>query len=162
MGMSSALYRIILLLHIACAVVGFGGVIAHGAFNARAYASKAGEAVVLLKATRAITNIAHFAIYGLLAFGIILVSVSDGGISMGDPWISASFVVWFLVVGAAHGLVKPTMVAMQDRAEAIDADTLLSEDSEIAPLAKKLAIGEGVTQFLMMLALFLMIWQPGA
>ncbi len=162
MGLDSAIYRIVLLLHIATAIVGFGGLVAHGAYNAKAFASKASEAVVLLKNTRAITNIAHYAIYALLAFGIILISLSDGAISMGAMWISASFVVWFLMVGAAHGLVKPTLAKMQDRAEAMDGDAILKDDPEIGELAKKLAMGEGLSQLLLLIALILMVWQPGS
>ncbi len=161
MGLDSAIYRIVLLLHVVTAIVGFGGLIAHGAYNAKAFASKAGEAAILFKNTRSITNIAHYAIYALLALGIILISLSDGHISMGAMWVSASFVVWFLMVGAAHGLVKPAMIKMQERSEAMDPEANLKDDAEITTLAKKLAMGEAGTQLLLLIALVLMIWQPG-
>lgn len=161
MGTTSAIYRIVLLLHIATAIVGIGGVIAHGAYNAKAFASKASEAAVLFKTTRAVTNVAHYALYALVILGVVLISLSDGAFSMGAPWVSASFVVWFLMVGAAHGMVKPTLAKMEERAGAMESDAVLKDDAEIVGLAKKLALGEGATQLLLVIALVLMIWQPG-
>ncbi len=162
MGIESAIYRIILLLHIVSAVVGFGGVIAHGAYNARAFASKAGEAATLLRHTQAVTKIAHYAIYAVLLLGIVLIALSDSFFSFAETWVSASFVVWFAVVGVAHGMVRPTVKALLDRAEALDPSSDMSADSEVTSLAKKLATGEGLTQLLLVVALILMVWKPGA
>ena len=50
---------------------------------------------------------------------------------------------------------------MQDRAEAMDGDAILKDDPEIGELAKKLAMGEGLSQLLLLVALILMVWQPG-
>lgn len=155
----SAIYQIILLLHIAAAIVGFGGVIAHGAYNAKAFASSAGDAAVLFRTTQAVTNLAHYAIYALFVLGIILVSLSEGDISFADPWISASFVVWIALVGVAHGLVRPAVAAMREAAEGLPAEQKLSEDATATATAKKLALGEALTQLLLVVALVVMIWQ---
>jgi uncharacterized membrane protein len=157
----SAIYQIMLLLHVITAIVGFGGVIMHGAYNARAFRSPAAEAAVTLKATASVTNIAHYAIYATFAFGIVLIAVSDGEIGFGEPWISGAFLVWFILVGLAHGLVRPAVKGLTARAEALPADTVLSTDTEAGALAKKLALGEGLTQLFLVVALVLMVWQPG-
>ncbi len=155
----TAIYRILLLLHVAAAIVGFGGVIAHGTYNAKAFRSPAGEARVLLKATTAVTNIAHYGIYAVLVSGILLISVSSGDVKFSDAWISAGFLLWFLVVGVAHGLVKPALSGLSTRAEALGSDVALSDDPDASALAKKLAMGEGLTQLLLAAALVVMIWQ---
>ncbi len=157
----SAIYQIILLLHIATAIVGFGGVIAHGAYNAKAFASSAGDAAVLFRTTQMVTNLAHYAIYAVFVLGLILVSLSDGQISFGDPWISASFVIWFALVGVAHGMVRPAVAQLRETAEALPATQLLSEDADAKTTAKKLALGEALTQLLLVIALVVMIWQFG-
>ncbi len=162
MGTTSAIYRIILLLHILTAIVGFGGLIAHGAYNAKAFRSKAADAAVLLRTTASITNIAHYAIYALFVLGIVLISLSDSAIGFGEAWISASFVVVFAVVGLAHGMVRPAVRGLTERAEALPGETPMESDPEVKALAGKLAIGEGVTQVLLAIALILMIWQPGS
>ncbi len=159
MGTGSAIYRIVELLHIVSAIVGFGGVITHGFYNAKAYASPAGEAGPVLRATQSVTNLAHFGFYGLFVFGLLLIPLSDGAYSFAEPWISAAFLVIFAVIGIAHGLIRPTMRAITARAEALEPGTVLQDDPEVAGLAKKLALGEGLTQLLLVVALVLMIWQ---
>lgn len=156
------MYEIVLLLHIAAAIVGFGGIIAHSAYNAKAFGGNAGDARVLLNTTQLVTNLAHYAIYGVFVLGIALVSLSDEAldISFGSPWISASFVVWFAIVGIAHGLVKPAVRSLKEKAEGMNAATRMADDPEVLSLAKKLALGDGLTQLLIVAALILMVWQP--
>lgn len=157
----SAIYQIILLLHIVAAIVGFGGVIAHGAYNSRAYASSAQDAKVLLGATQTVVQIAHYAIYAVFVLGIIMVSLSGGDVGFGEPWISASFVIWIALVGLAHGMVKPAVKAMADRAEAMEPSAELRSDDQATAAAKKLALGEGLTQLLLVAAIVVMVWQFG-
>ncbi len=119
---------------------------------------------MLLRNTAAVTNIAHYAIYAMFVLGIVLVSLSgdgDDAISFGAPWISASFLIVIVVVGLAHGMVRPAVRGLTERAEALPADTVLEFDADAKALAGKLAIGEGVTQVLLAIALIMMIWQPG-
>lgn len=162
MGLESVLYRIILLLHIATAIVGFGGMIAHSAYHARAFKGPAGLARNVLGTTGQVGKIAEYAIYAVLPLGIVLVAVSDSTFSMGDPWVSASFLVWILLVGALHGAVRPAVKTLTQRAEALDADTILETDADAKGAAGKLMIGEAASQLLVVVALFLMIWKPGA
>jgi uncharacterized membrane protein len=162
MGTGSALYRIVLLLHIVAAIVGFGGVITHGAYHARAFRGTAEAARSVLEAARSVTNIAHYAIYAVLPLGIVLIAISDDTFSMGDPWVSASFVVWFLMVGAAHGAVRPAVRSLSERAGTLDAGASLQGDAEAQAAARKLMIGEAATQILLVVALYLMVWKPGA
>ncbi len=162
MGTESAIYKIILLLHVLTAIVGFGGIIAHSAYNAKAFRSKASDAAVLLRTTIGVGKLAEYGIYAVFVLGIVLISLSDGAIGFGEAWISASFVVIFAVVGLLHGLVRPAIKGMTARAEALAPDAELSGDGEAMALAKKLALGEGATQLLLAVALYLMIWQPGA
>jgi uncharacterized membrane protein len=161
MGIGSDLYGVVLLLHIAAVIVGFGGVITHGAYNARAFRATAGTAREILAATQSVTNIAHYAVYAVLPLGIVLVAISDNLFSMGDPWVSASFLVWFALVGAAHGAVRPALRTLAQRAGALDPEASLESDPEAQAASKKLMIGEGGTQLLLIIAVCLMIWKPG-
>jgi uncharacterized protein (UPF0261 family) len=161
MGTNSVLYQIVQLLHVAAAIIGFGGVIAHGTYHARAFRGPAGAARDILAAVSSVTAISHYAIYAVLPLGIVLVAISEDAFSMGAPWVSASFVVWFLLVGAAHGAVRPAVRVLSERAEAIPSGTSLQSDTEAQAAASKLMIGEAATQLLLVIALYLMIWQPG-
>jgi len=161
MGTGTVLYKIILLLHIAAAIVGLGGLIASSFYNAKAYRSTAQEAKTLLGATQSM-KIPEYAVYGLLALGIVLVSISDRAIGYGEAWISASFVVWVLLVGCYHGLIRPTLKAMAETVETLTGGETLANIEAGQQLAKKLAMGEAGVQLLLAIALVLMIWKPGA
>lgn len=161
MGTGSALYRIVLLAHIVTAVVGFGGLLANGVTNARAFHSRAAQAKTLLQGSQAVSKIAYYAIYALFALGIVLIAISDSAFSFSAPWVSAAFVVWFAMVGISHGMVRPSIAGMIDRTDALAPDAIVDGDPEAGALAKKLAIGEGLIQVLLIAALYLMIWQPG-
>lgn len=162
MGTGSALYRIVLLLHILAVIVGFGGVITHGFYNAKAFRSISRTAGELVAATRNASKIAEYAIYAVLPLGIVLIAVSDKVYSMGDPWVSASFLVWILMVGALHGAVRPAVKTLAERAGAVSPDTVLDTDPAAVAASKKLMIGESASQLLLVIALFLMIWKPGS
>ena len=162
MGIESVLYRVVLLLHIAAAIVGFGGMIINGAYHARAFRGPAGDSGVLLGATRDAAKLAEYAVYALLPLGIVLIAISDDTFGFGDPWVSASFVVWFALVGATHGAIRPAVATMAERAAALGADAPLDADPEAMAASRKLMIGEGASQLLLAVALFLMIWKPGA
>jgi uncharacterized membrane protein len=163
MGTGSAIYRIILLGHIAAAIVGFGGLIAHGFYHAKAVGAQAVETRALLRTTSDVARWAEYGVYAVLAFGIVLVSLSDDVFGFDEPWISASFVVWFLMVGLNHGLVRPARSKLIDAADSMDESNsvTLADDSSTKALLGRLAIGEGATQILLIVALVLMIWKPG-
>ncbi|MCP5031561.1 MAG: DUF2269 family protein [Actinomycetia bacterium] len=162
MGTSSALFQIVILLHIAAAIVGFGGMIAHSTYHARAFRAPAGIARTLLEATSGVAKWADYGIYAVLPLGIVAIAVSDETFSMGDPWVSASFLVWFLLLGAIHGAVRPAIKTMTGRAEAVEPGTVLETDDEASTAAQKLMIGEGASQLLLVIALVLMVWKPGS
>jgi len=155
------LFNIILLLHIAAAIVGFGGMFAHGAYTAKAFRLPAGEAKTVLNATQGATKLAEYAIYAVMPLGIVLIAVSDGDFSMGAPWVSASFVVWFVMLGLHHALVRPSVKIFAARAEALPADHTLSLDGEVEAASRKMMIGEAVGQLMIVVALILMVWKPG-
>ena len=167
MGTGSAIYRIVLLLHVAAAIVGFGGLLANGINNAKAFRSPVDQAKTLLTATQGVAKTAYYAIYALFALGIVLVAVSDSAISFSAPWISAAFLVVIVMVGISHGMVRPAIAGMIGRAGDLAASApgqslpILESDSEATGLAKRLAIGEGLIQVLLLVGLYLMIWQPG-
>ena len=161
MGTASLLYRVVLLLHVAAAIVGFGGLIANGVLNARAFNGPATEGGIILAAGATLSKLADYALYAILPLGIVLIAVSDDAFGFGDPWVSASFVVWFAVVGVTHGLIRPAVRAMAVRTGELGAGARLADDDAGVAASRKLMMGETFTQILLAAALILMIWQPG-
>ncbi len=146
MGTGSVLYRIILVGHLIAAVVGFGGLITHGLYHARAVRASANEAGPLMRATVAVSQIAHYGLYALLAFGVVLISLSDDAWSFAAPWVSASFVVWFLIVGLLHGLVRPAQRRLQELATRAENDPIVVESCWGPALAAEEGHGGPMTE----------------
>lgn len=158
----TVLFRIALLLFAAAAMVGFGGMIAHGAYHARAFRSPSSIAGAVLGATTTVSKVAEYALYAVLPLGIVAVALSDDAYSLGDPWILACILVWLAVVCAYHLAIRPAVTTMLTRADSLPAATVLSSDEEAALSSRRLMIGEAATQLLLVVALVLVIWKPGA
>ncbi len=141
MGTGSVLYRIILVGHLLAAVIGFGGLITHGLYHARAVRASATEAGSLMRATVAVSQIAHYGLYALLAFGVVLISLSDDTWSFAAPWVSASFVVWFVIVGLIHGLVRPAQRRLEELATKAENDPIVVESCWGPALAAEEGLG---------------------
>lgn len=169
METTAVIYRIILLGHIGSAIVGFGALITHGAYHARAVRSSPTEAAALLRATAQGARMAEYGLYAVVGFGIVLIALSDDVYGYGEPWISASFVVWLLIVGLTHGLVRPArsqLLQVASSPSPVDGDgdpgqTNLVDRDDVQPLLARLAVGEATSQLLLVGALVLMIWKPG-
>ena len=61
-------------------------------------------------------------------------------------------------------MVRPSVRGLVQRAESLSATIpgpILETDAEAAGLGRRLAIGEGLIQVLLLVALYLMVWQPG-
>lgn len=173
METTAVLYRIMLLGHIGAAIVGFGALIAHGSFHAAAVRSPAVDAVPVLQATAKGARLAEYGLYAVVAFGIVLIALSDDVYRYSEPWIAASFIAWILMVGLVHGLIRPARTRLLALASAPfpgadgvnggadDHDDDLASRADAQALLARLAIGEAATQLLLVGALTLMIWKPG-
>ncbi|NNF55887.1 MAG: DUF2269 family protein [Acidimicrobiales bacterium] len=157
----SALYKVILVIHILATVVGFGGFIAHSMYNARALRATAAEAKVLFGVTLDVSKIATYAIVAIMPLGIVLISLSDGVFEFSAPWISASFVVWFAMLGVAGALITKNLKAAAARVAEMDPNATVADDTEAVSALKKVGAGDAILQLLLVIAVVLMIWQPG-
>lgn len=168
MATTDMIYRIILLGHVVAAIVGFGALIAHGAIHAKAIGTDAVTAAPVLRNAIAIARYADYGLYATLAFGMVLVSLSNDLYEYSQPWVIASIAVWLIVVALTHSMVKPGRSGLADLAESISQSAAalgplepLQEHELARPLIAKLAIGEAVTQLLLVVSLVLMVWKPG-
>jgi len=173
METTAVIYRIMLLGHIGAAIVGFGALIAHGSFHAKAVRSSPTDAEPVLRATAQGARVGEYGLYAVLGFGIVLVALSDDVYRYSEPWISAAFVIWFVIIGLIHGLVRPARTRLLELASSLNRDgdsdssaggdkgSVLVDQVEAQPMLARLAAGEAGTQLLLLAALVLMIWKPG-
>ncbi|HVA02364.1 MAG TPA: DUF2269 family protein [Acidimicrobiales bacterium] len=130
---TGALYTILLMVHVLCAVIGFGTMVVTGvqAGRARRGPSTPGADAVR-RYFRPGVNWAGRALYGVPVFGFALIAASDGAFRSGDGFVVVGLMVWLVAALLAELVVWPGERRIQveltrrwgeaDRAGALDRD----------------------------------------
>jgi uncharacterized membrane protein len=101
-------YSVLLLLHVGCALVGFGALVLTGVQAARARRGPEGpDADAVRRYFRPGINWAGRALYGVPAFGLALVASSGGAFSTGDGFVLDGLLLWSVATVVAEGVVWP-------------------------------------------------------
>ncbi|HXQ60340.1 MAG TPA: DUF2269 family protein [Acidimicrobiales bacterium] len=101
-------YSVLLLLHVGCAVIGFGAVAVTGVQARRARRGPEGPgADGVRRYFRPGVNWAARALYGVPVFGFALVSASAGAFSSGDGFVVIGLGLWALSAVAAEVVLWP-------------------------------------------------------
>ena len=104
---ANAGFDLLIVAHVASALVGFGAVAATG-LQATRLARAAGDPGAGLRRYFAPgVNWAGRAVYLVPAFGFALLADSGGRMDAGDPWVVVGIVLWGCSVGAAETLIWP-------------------------------------------------------
>jgi hypothetical protein len=103
-----ATYSILLLLHVACAVVGFGALAVTGIQARRARRGPAGpDADAVRRYFRPGVNWVARLLYGVPLFGFALISASRGAFAAGDGFVLAGLGLWSAATVVAEVVVWP-------------------------------------------------------
>ena len=170
MGVNSTLYNLVLVLHLVAVVVGFGTVFLNGAYGAEAKRRGGAGGLAIGEANFAVSKMAQYAIYAAGVFGVLLVILSDGAWEFSQLWISLSFLVFFVAMGLAQGLLMPAARRM---------NVLAGELAGAAPggggggggrppqvaekeaLEKRLAVVGTILNLMVVALIALMVFKPG-
>ncbi len=149
-------YNIVLFLHVLTAVVGVGGLVMGWAYDtvARRHGGQSGAAILDAE-LRSGSSVPIKALYLLPFLGIALIVLSDDTFSMGDVWVSASFVVYVAIVGVYHGMIRPSRKMVRDMM------TTGGSAGETEAVLRRATTGTWILNGLLVVALYLMIWKPG-
>jgi Predicted integral membrane protein (DUF2269) len=105
---TGALYTILLMLHVLCAVVGFGTMVVTGVEAARARRGPSGAgAEGVRRYFRPGVNWAGRTLYGVPVFGFSLIEASDGAFRSGDGFVVVGLMVWLVAAVLAEVVVWP-------------------------------------------------------
>ena len=141
MGINSGIYKLVLVLHILTAIVGFGAVLLNGIYGQQARSRRGTEGLAVSQANFLVSRIGMFFIYAVFVFGVLLVVLSDKAWSFSDSWIVAAMVLYVLGIGLAHGGAFPNarrMIALQEELVAMGPP---ASRRTIRRLLRKLHIG---------------------
>lgn len=143
-------YAVVLTLHVLTVAFLVGPAAVAAVSSARHV--RAGHAEALRDASRT-TRVYPLATVATVVLGTALVGLGDIGDqwSMGDPWISASYVLWLAAVALTLGLVVP---AQTRAAEALEA----GKDAGVH--AGRIAAGAGLAMLAWTAIVALMVFKP--
>lgn len=174
MGYRENLYNLVLVLHILCAIVGFGTVFLNGMYAAKAKAAGGREAYAIGSANFAAGKVAEYFIYGVFVFGLLMVFLSDTDgvqvIPWSDMWLSLSMLLYIVGIGLSHAVLIPS----EKKALRLEEEMLAGSGgpaagggpppqvAELEQLGKKMALTGTVLNVLVVVVLVLMVFKPGA
>ncbi|MEO8693312.1 MAG: DUF2269 family protein [Acidimicrobiales bacterium] len=162
---NSGPYKVVLLLHILCAIVGLGGVMLNGIYAVASRKAVGQGALVLVRANAKATKIAELFIYAVPIFGFALIGMSDDGWGFDQTWVWLSVVLYAIALAIAVGLLLPSsreyerVVAQIESTGAAPTPQL---EASLDGLLKKQGVLGSSLHVLTVVLLYLMIWKPGA
>jgi uncharacterized membrane protein len=163
LGTEGSLFRLVLLLHIACAAIGFGAVAFNAIIRARARQRGGDVEIILLDENAAITRIAEFFMYGVLVFGLLAALTSQSNWQLSQSWVSLSMLLYLIEIGVLHGVIHRaerehrTLLRQVNGGEG-DHEV---EVDQLDHLEQRISLGWAVFDVIFLIILYLMVFTPG-
>ncbi len=169
-GLNSGAYKLVLVLHIMCAIVGFGAVFLNGLYAAQIKAYKGREGLAISEANYAVSSVAEYLIYAVPVLGIILIALSDKAWKFSQSWISASLLLYIIGVAVSHAVLRPghkRMNALMGELAAGGAPPAGAVNAppqvvEMEQIGKRMAAAGLFLDVLLIAVVYLMVFKPGA
>jgi uncharacterized membrane protein len=167
-GVTSGIYKLLLVLHISCVVVGFGGVALNGLYGARAKRSGGREGLAISETNFWVSSkVAEPAIYAVFVLGLLLVWASDGVWGFDDKWIGISMLLYIVGIALSHALLRPAVKRMNAlQGELATAGTAPSaggpppQVAELESLGQRVGAVGATLNVLLVIIIALMVWKP--
>jgi uncharacterized membrane protein len=163
-GLDGGLYRLLLLLHILCATVGFGAVAFNGLNRTRARLRGGEDELALLEESGYITRIAEYLIYGVLVFGILVALASKNYWELSQSWLSLAMLLYLIELGLLHGVIhraERQYLVLVGQVNAVTHGGRTTEVGQLEQLEQRIRLGWAGFDVLFLVILYLMVFTPG-
>ncbi len=165
----SDVYKVVLVLHILCAIVGFGAVVLNGIYGQQAKSHKGPEGLAIAQANFLVSKIGEYFIYAVFLLGIALVLIGDPVNGFGQTWIWLSMTVFIVALGISHGLLMPRvkrLIALMTELNSMGppqagASGPPAQVLEMETVGKQVGIFGVILNLLLVTILTLMVFKPG-
>lgn len=158
-------FHVLVMLHLICVVGGFGGLAYNALYMSLAQRRPAGGTSAVLEVNRMVSGLAEALVYAAVLFGIAAVGASHKHIGFGDAWVSAALAVAVAAIGVLHGWIRPNQRRYAAVVEKLETPAPgEARDAEVASLRsyeKRVGLGWGAFNVLVIGAVYLMVFQPG-
>lgn len=161
-GILSGPYKLVLVLHLLTAIVGFGAVMLNALYVRQAQRRPGPDGLAVLEANFAVSLVAEKVIYVVPVLGLALVGMSDKLYKFSQIWVWLSLVLFIVGIGIVHAIVIPAekKVMLLIRRQ-VDGDADPAVPTEIAVLGKRRDIAAATLSVLLVVIVALMVWKPG-
>lgn len=162
-AVGSDAYRIVLVLHILCAIVGLGSVFLATFYYQQARARRGPEGVAIIEAYRLVGTIATYFMVAVLVLGIALVLMSDDVWSFGNTWIVLALIVFVAAMAVGGAVLDPLekrALDLQREIVAAGEGNATSQVAQLAKLDKRMTIYGTALNLAVVVILVFMIFKP--
>jgi uncharacterized membrane protein len=163
---ASVLFQSLVLLHIICAVGGFGPLFYRSLVLDLARRRGDAAAAGVLAVYGQISQIGEVLMYGVVVFGLAAVAAGPNGISFSKPWVGAAILIYVVMLGVLHGLVRPAekryRKTMLDLAQmpAMAPPKRPPQLAQLDSIYRRIGAGMGIFNVCLLGALYLMVFKP--
>jgi uncharacterized membrane protein len=159
-------YKIVLVLHILCAIIGFGAVFLNGIYGSQAAQIKGTEGLAITRANFLVTKVGEYFIYAVFILGIVLVLIGDNVLDFGQTWIWLAMALYLVAIVISHVVMRPSVrriIVLQEEllAGPPPAGGPPPQVAEIESVGKRLATFGAVLNVMLIIILVLMVFKPG-
>lgn len=162
-------YKVVLVLHILCAIVGFGAVFLNALYGQQAKSRKGPEGLAISEANELVSKVGEYFIIAVFLLGIALVLIGDPVIEFSQTWVWLSMTVYVIALGISQGLMMPRvrrMIALQR--ELVGAGPPPAGAAgpppqvlEMERLGKQMGVIGPILNLALVVILVLMVFKPG-
>jgi uncharacterized membrane protein len=168
-GIGSAAYKLVFVLHLMTAIVGFGGVMLNGVYGSQAKKRPGPGGLAIGEANLAVTEIATKVILAVPILGILLVVMSDGVWKFSQMWVGIAIVLFIALYAFAMVVQHKNQERMTELAGELvaagppagGASGPPPQVAQMEALEKKLAAGGAALSLAVVVMVCLMVFKPG-
>lgn len=158
-GGHRVLYDVLVGLHVACAVIGFGAVAISGTYGGAARRLGQGDAAEEAGRYFSRRGLAEWLVLPVPVFGAAALAVRPGGSGWTDAWVLTAAGIWLVAAGLLLGVVRPAEARIARWLRGHPAPTG-ARDGGARQAGNLLVWGAAACDVLFVAALALMVTQP--
>jgi uncharacterized membrane protein len=162
-------YKIVLVLHILCAIVGFGAVFLNALYGQQANSRKGAEGLAISEANELVSKVGEYFIIAVFFLGIALVLLGDPVIKFDQTWVWLAMTLYIIALGISQGLMMPRvrrLIALQRELLAAGpppagATGPPPQVLELEAVGKQVGMIGPILNIMLVVILVLMVFKPG-
>jgi uncharacterized membrane protein len=163
-------YKLVLSLHILCAVIGFGAVALNGLYaqqiKGRLQSGRVAEALAVHEANMKVSQIGEYFIYAVFILGFGVLGLSDSVFEFGQTWLWLSIVLYVVGIGLSHGVMMPGAKRLKVLMEEMvsgppPAGGPPPQVAEMQSVGQRMGTVGPILDLILVVIIFLMVFKPG-